>query len=508
MRRPTGLALAALTHVLALASGWAIYQAGGSPPKEEPEARSANGRTKARERTAVAELDPKAGREILDAVLKGLKEDPFRGSRNAYDEGASNEIPQTPKEIVDRIDSIAIPSDFAEALNELLAKKPDDGPSSAEAYHDLAALVYHWLAKDPAACFKWMNGDAAQQFSYNSIVDLGPELSKRLGAKGVIEIANHAGRMKGQMVGDLARVLAKTGNAAGVSEVKNAIGSDGQFWNFFSRSIGSAWPNDRLDDLVKLAVTCDEPQIAIGHRIHGDQGVYIAGLLADESLPEDFRRRISEDPFAREGLARDPKVPLEMRLQNGGNLGQVLRNDVTRLLTEQRDWAFAFRKGEASAQEILEMVSAGTPELAKKAPDELRDQVFRELAEENPAAAMTLLDNLPAEQRSEQALFISRSHFNDVEPDKFLELLQQIPTDTKAEWEGRLDTWNRRSFTNHERLQDGYVEWVQALPPGLDRDMACYSLARAVAGGNPELAAELRNEVSDPVLKQRIAKHR
>lgn len=508
MRRPAGIAIAALTHILALAGGWAIYQAEASQTKEKPEARMANGRTKARERSAAAEVDPKAGREILDAVLKGLKEDPFRNSNGLYDQGANHEIPQTPKEIVDRIDSIAIPADFAKALNELLGRKTEDGPASAEVYHDIAALVYHWLAKDPAACFAWMNADAAHQFALNSIMDLGPELSKRLGAKGVIEIANHAGRMKFQMVGDLARMLAKTVNTAGVSEVKNAIGSDAQSWNFFSRGIGSEWPNDRLDELVKLAVACDEPQIAIGHRLHGDQGVYIAGLLADESLPEDFRRRISEDPFARQGLARDPKVPLEIRLQNGGDLGQVLRNDVTRLLTEQRDWAFAFRKGEASAQEILDMVSAGTPELAKTAPDALRSQVFRELAEENPAEAMTLLDGLPPQQRSEQALFISRSHFNDVEPDKFLELLQQIPTDTKAEWEGRLDTWNRRSFTNHERLQDGYVQWVRALPPGLDRDMACYSLARAVAGANPELAASLRTEVSDPDLKQRIAKHR
>jgi hypothetical protein len=508
MRRPSGLALAALTHILALSGGWAIYQARASQTKEKPEARLTNGRTKARERSAVAEVDPKAGREILDAALKSMRENTLRNLPGPYDSRASHAIPQTPKEIVDRIDNIAIPADFAKALSELLAKKDKNGGFSAEVHHDLAALVFHWLANDPAACFSWMNADAAHQFALNSIMDLGPELSKRLGAKGVIDIANHAGRMKGQMVGDLARVLAKTGNAAGVSEVKSAIGSDGQSWNFFSRSIGSAWPNDRLDELVKLAVTCDEPQIAIGHRIHGDQGVYIAGLLADESLPEDFRRRISEDQFAREGLARDPKVPLEMRLQNGGNLGQVLRNDVTRLLTEQRDWAFAFRKGEASAQEILDMVSAGTSEIAKTAPDALRDQVFRELAEENPAEAMTLLDGLPPQQRSEQALFISRSHFTDVEPDKFLELLQQIPTDTKAEWEGRLDTWNRRSFTNHERLQDGYVQWVRALPPGLDRDMACYSLARAVAGANPELAASLRTEVSDPDLKQRIAKHR
>jgi len=507
MRRPAGLALAALTHILAFAGGWAIYQAGGSQPREDTEAHISNGRTKARERTAMAELDPKAGREILDAVLKGSKEDPFRNLPGSYDSRASHEIPQTRKGIVDRIDSIEIPADFGLELNELLAQKDTDGNFSDEVYHDLAALVFHWLTKDPAACFTWMNADATHQFTLNSIVDLSPELSKRLGAKGVIEIANHAGRMKPQLLGNLALMLAKTGNATGVVEVKSAIGSDKRFWGIFSRNIGSFWPNDRLDELVKLAVACDEPQIAVGSRLHGDLGVYIAGLLADESLPEDFRRRISKDPVARQGLAHDPKVPLEVRLQNGGNLGQVIINDVTRLLAEQRDWAFAFRKGEASAQEILEMVNAGTPELAKTAPDELRSQVFRELAEENPAEAMILLDGLPAEQRSEQALFTSRSHFTDVEPDKFLELLQQIPTDTKAEWVGRLDTWNRHSFTNHERLQDGYVQWVQALPPGLDRDMACYSLARAVDGSNPELAASLRNEVSDPVLKQRIAKH-
>ncbi len=154
------------------------------------------------------------------------------------------------------------------------------------------------------------------------------------------------------------------------------------------------------------------------------------------------------------------------------------------------------------------LLKAGPRELCKAQPDALRMQVFRELAEENPAEAMTLLADLPEAERSERALYASRTHFNDVEPDKFLELMQQIPADTPAQWEGRLDTWNFRSFTNNGRLQDGYVEWVQSLPPSLDREMALYSLARAVNESNPQLAANLRSQVTDSALQQRISKHR
>ena len=504
MKPSSRIALAALTHGLALAVGWAIYQASGFQAAENPVDQAATGRTRVADRSAV---DLKSGKDILAGVLKSVSEEPRKMLGNEYDRGADNTVPKTDQDILDRIHSIEIPADFAKAFEKLMPKM--NGKPSREDMAEASALAFHWLSKNPQAFFDWLKADPKRQIVglrvFNNLV---PELFRRSGVEGVIPLAM-AGDFKYQIIWDLGRSLAKSGDTAGIAKAKQLLASDPGCWRSFALSIGSEWPNEKLADLIKLAVACDEPQIAIGHKNHGkDHGVYIAGLLADESLPEDFRKRISDNPLARNGLVRDSSVPLELRLQNGGNLDQIVNNDVGRLLTEDRDWAFAFRKGEVSAQEIMDRITAGTPDLANSQPDALRMQVFRELAEENPAAAMTLLKDLPEDERSERALFASRTHFTDVEPDKFLELMQQIPAETPEQWEGRLDAWNRRGFTNNERLQDGYVEWVRELPPGLDREMALYSLARAVNESNPKLAADLRGQVTDSKLQQRISKHR
>lgn len=506
MKSPSRLAVTVLTHGLAIAGGWAIYQGTATPHvagESVPAAKSA----KATERGTAEEV---SGREVLAEILKPA-DDPFSPGGQGwdpYDNGKSSEIPQTRQEIRDRIDSIAIPADFAAALADLMSAQEKDGAWTQDSYLDTAALAFHWMSKDPKAFYEWLNADRKRLETVgNTISELGPELYKRLGAEGVLPMIGVAGSMNYQMGSMLARSVAKTGDTPGVMKAKEML--SGENWQYFSRNVGSEWPNEKLDELVKLAVACDEPLMAIGHKLHGkDQGGYIAGLLADESLPEDFRQRIGDNEFARQGLARDPSVPLELRLQSGGNIDQVMRSDVDRIMTEERDWAYAFRHGEASAQEVLDAIRAGTPEIAEKQPEALRSWIFRELAEENPAEAMALLKDMPEEERDPMVLYHSRTHFNDVEPSKFLEMMQQIPSDTPEQWEGRLDAWNRRGFTNHERLQDGYVEWVQALPPGLDREMGLYSLARAVQLTDRQLAAQIRSQVTDPELQKRISENR
>lgn len=506
MKPSSRLALTAITHGLALAVGWAIYQASGFQQVEKSAAPLPSGPTKAADRLAA---DPEAGREILAAVLKSVSESPWKQAADQYDQGANNITPETRKELRDRIDSIEIPENFAAALEGLMPV--GDASWSEQNYPDAAALVFHWLSKDPQAFFEWIKGGKKRMDLAGSvIIDMGPELYRRVGVDGVLSIVGSTtGYFRSQMYSDLGRSIASACDTAGVSKAKAAFAADPQAWQSFALSVGSKWPNDKLAELVDLAVECDDPMIAVGHRIHHkDQGAYIASLLADDSLPEDFRRRLSENQFAREGLVRDLSLPLETRLQNGGNVRQLVNNDVDRLLGDERDWSFAFRNGEATAQEIMDLVAAGTPELAKSEPDALRMHVFRELAEENPAAAMVLLKDLPDDERSDQALYAARTHFTDVEPQKFLEFVQQIPADTPEQWDDRLDTWNLRGFTNYNRLQDGYVDWVQALPPGLDREMALYSLARVVNESDPKLAANLRSQVTDSALQKRISKHR
>ncbi len=153
---------------------------------------------------------------------------------------------------------------------------------------------------------------------------------------------------------------------------------------------------------------------------------------------------------------------------------------------------------------MLEATLAANPQVAASNPEAIRDRVFLRLLDEDPAAAMSLLDGLPAEERAEWALYAARTDLTEAKPENFLALLQQVPAETPEQWEGRLDAWNRSS--NYHRSMNGehYAGWVQALPPGLDREMGLYALARQVAARDPALAASLRAQISDPKLKGRL----
>lgn len=492
------LALAILTHVLALAGGWAIYQAKGSQPAGKPADKTAPVAIKAADRTATAET--KSGQTILAEILKPATATTNSSGYNSIDRGADANVPAITKELRDRIDSIAIPADIGAAIDALMA--------GGNSQIDILALGFHWLSTDPEAFIAWMKtNDKRTRSAEIIIMDITPELYRRSGVEEVLSLVGQVPHFNLQIGGDLAKSVAKSGDAVGIIKARDVL--TGNVREYFSRAVGSEWPNDKLADLIKLAVECDGPEMIVGHQIGSkNQGAFIAGILADESIPEDFRREIAKNQGTRDALAKDPTVPLDTRLQNGANLGQVVSNDVGLLLTRERDWTFAFRNGEASAEDIMNIISAGTPDLVRKDPGAVRNHLFNELSEENPTGAMKLLKDLPDDERYGQALYTARTYFQDVEPSKFLELMEQVPVDTPVRWEGRLDAWNLRSFTNNGRLQDGYVEWVQSLPPGLDRDMGLYSLARAINESNPQLAASLRSQVVDSDLKQRIAKHR
>lgn len=513
MKPTPRLGLIALTHALAIAVGWAAYQASGFQgpcfsTTEPPAARtkSTDRTSKDTKTTDRTPKDTKAAEEILAPILAFLE-----NRRQAYDQRTDDTIRQTSQDILDRIASIDIPTDFAKEL-EAVEAGPDEGK-----FVEMAALVFHWMNHDSKAFFDWLRADPKKRgvgLGVSLLFSLEPEIYRRSGVEGVLAQLVHAEGCKHQLSGDLGRSLAKSGDIAGILKARqllipDAHASNPEDWRRLVINIGQSWPADKTTALVRLAVEMDEPMLLTTHRRNIDgHGGYIAGLLADESLPEDFRKKISENPMARNSIIGDSSLPLDMRLANGGDLARIISGDVAKLLNSDRDWAFAFRNGQATAEEIMTVVAAGTPDLAKSQPDELRNFVFRELSEEDPAAAMVLLKDMPEDKRSEFALFVSRTHFNDVEPSKFLELLEQIPSDTPEQWDDRLDAWNLRGYKNNERLQEGYVEWVRALPPSLDREMALYSLARAVNAKNPGLAEDLRSQVSDPELKKRIASHR
>jgi hypothetical protein len=491
IKNPT---VAIITHTLALVAGWAIYEMLSTKPDETTSHSGNFGPTRVTTRASASE----AGKEILTKVLARTD----RGAEKAYLQTDESEIHP---DLLARIDSIEVPDDIHATLDKLVAERSKFGGENRQLDIEIMALCFHATIKDASAHFKW----AKQQENQipGVLTATGAcfsELHKRLGTEGIKEIIKqNKYPEKGPFEDFLIKALAKARDPIGMLEVKELMSEEQ--WQANMHIIGESWPESDAASLIKLAVDTDDPQMLAAYGIRGTRGSFLAKLLRDESLPEDFRRRLGENQMARQALTNDPAVPLEIRIANGGNSNLLIVGDVERLLDSERDWSFAFRHGEANALEIYEMIVAKTPELAAERPVALRNQVFRELAEENPKAAMKMLDDLPEHERNDLALFTARANFQDVDPKLFLELLEQVPADTPAEWEGRLDAWNRRSLTNNQRLKDSYSEWVLNLPPGIDREMAIYSLIRTVGGSDSRLGAPLKVHLSDTELQRRLS---
>lgn len=67
-----------------------------------------------------------------------------------------------------------------------------------------------------------------------------------------------------------------------------------------------------------------------------------------------------------------------------------------------------------------------------------------------------------------------------------------------------MEAWQIRALEDQQRYAEDYVQWVRDLPPGGDREMGRFSLAKAVAKTQPALAEELRSGIQDPDLCRRL----
>lgn len=491
-----------LTHLLALAAGWGAYTAlqsrehAGSPGQSPTPAKSTH-----------RELDPATEASAREHLKKALAppspDDPFSSPPTRAQIKLARQIRPEMREFLDRFEP---PADIETALKE---SEPEEGKTyDDDFWYRRLALVYHFLDRDPAAAFKWAKETSKNfQLLDNVAIDLGPEFYQKLGAEKALEMVSHAPADYYQIRAEVGRSIGEHADAAGFLAAAKTM--SGQQWEWFARTAGSEWPTEKEAELIQAAVDSKSPMLIIGYLSEeGRKGDFLAELVMDESLPADFRELLRTNEWTREILARTPEVPVSLRLELGNNIDAICSGDLIKLLTTDRDWAFAFRHGEVDANEILKLAESGAPELMGRHAAKAREHLFREWAEENPRAAMPLLQDLPESERNDMLLYVARTHFENVEPAKFLELLDQVPAGAPGQWEARLDAWNRRGSTNHQRLQEAYVDWVRGLPSGIDREMGLYSLARAVQMQDPALAAELRREVKDPELQRRITASR
>ena len=494
------LALTTATHGLALAGGWLLLSQFNKPPA--PPTTAAPSKTTQRSTTPERSVDEILG-ELTDPNKKPTPERKKLQDFLAETKAAIRDL--TP------------PEDFAAAVEEELktwqATAGPDAPRSTR----LIALMYHWMRADPAALFKWAKEDPARQKAIQGHATAAiDQVLQDHGGTALLKAIGPAGTLSNFIMNLSATQVALKGDLADYKTMKAQVEQiDPRLWDYIRRLTTSQWSADHKEGLLKIAIEENTPAIlATFPRLHPETAEWFASIATDASLPAEFRDAFLANSDIRRILSENPKTPLDDRLayldipDQKIATDQLLRGDISRLMSSPQDLSFAFRRGEMTAEEVYQAISAGTPELAKASPAELRSLVFQNLAEDDPAKAMDLLKDLPESEQHQTMLTAARTFFNDVEPDHFLAALQQVPSNTPDLWEQRLDAWNIRSFTNSNRLNEDFLTWVRALPPGLDREMGLYSLARAVQLTDLKLAAQLRSEVTDPDLQKRIAEHK
>ena len=485
-----------LTHVIALAAGWFAWSQWHTP---------ANANSALNQSPTKAGSPVKPGEVSTEEILASLVPSP---AKQAAQQKAAN---AEDKEFERLIETMEVPADFPAALSKEIAEWLKDGSDRRKPSPMIMALLYHWTTRDVAAMTKWAETDPSTQEAM--MWHCFPVYAKVVKDKGPAVLTGGLSGPFGKFAGlFMADGLAHSDETQ-VLALKSTL-SDAQ-WKEVRGQFKDAWPFTQKDTLAKIAIADKQPELLLEFaRKKGTDGMkWLRGLLADESLDAEFKEQATASTAWKDYVRNDSSMPLDQRLKllAGENqtpapelYEQIAGKDLSAILKNGRDWRNVFRHGDADAAEVLAAMAKELPELASRAPDALRNRLYFELVEEDPERAMALLDGLPEAEKTRIAMDAARRAFGNIDPNQFVTALGKVPADTPELWDARLAAWAQNTTGNHLRLSDDYVAWVRNLPPGLDREMALFSLANTVRGKNAPLAAELRGEITDATLKKRI----
>lgn len=232
-------------------------------------------------------------------------------------------------------------------------------------------------------------------------------------------------------------------------------------------------------------------------------------LLAQESLDPKMAEalRKEENLATAHDMTQDYASRIEAMRKTGDLDGkddrtlvsEMVHQDLDKVLNEGRDWRYEFRHGVSSLDEILAAVRSAMPGVPPEGEEALTVSLYRQLVEEDTKKALPLLDNLPEDKRREALFHSTWLSMVNINPNEYLEFFSALPEPVTAEEKDlRTKGWNWKARGFLMRFGDDYVEWVKAMPPGIDKDTAMNSLIWATREQNPAEARKLNDELYPP----------
>jgi len=387
---------------------------------------------------------------------------------------------------------------------------------------EMTSRLIHWMQVDPDGAIAYLGSITDSRVRKHVTYYLGQAAMAVTTRTGLVEAAKwfrgngDGGQFNNQLRSQMARELGANADPGEIAAVNQQLESaDGS--RIDAKLLATSWPIEKADDFLAVAGLDASPD-TFGYFAtkHGEAGAkWFEDLLASGKLPPEQHEAIVTSKAYGDFMLQSPSVDLDKRLQVLASLNpdrpaelllaQIGNRDIGGLLKNGTDYRFAFRNGSMTAEEVVAAVSSALPQLAAKSPDTIRTYLFGELAEEDGPKAMSLLGNLPEEEKWKAAMKPVVSMFHGVNPQQFYDYLQHVPADASPQsLDERVKAWTNLGRENHTRLGTSYLSWVRGLPEGLDKDMAALSIVQSADRKDQKLADEFAASIKDERIRQRI----
>jgi len=295
---------------------------------------------------------------------------------------------------------------------------------------------------------------------------------------------------------------------AGVDASKAVPESSVSSW---SLTLAYEWPSGHLGDLLKHATEMGSGELvraALGSMKSEELCRSLTPLLETEQgrvlLKGNRNYELVCKVYENEGMPLADRLSLIKRMEDGfaddtHEVGQrVVEADWNGIESDGRLDSImeSLGAGRIDAAEAKREILAAVPNSVEVDPKELESRVEKALFAADPVGALALLGDLPPDELRREAMERLNDCNAGASPATFLALQQAVPFDPHLEKiEERRKQWENFAVG---RDSDWYRQWVVALPPGLNRDMALEGIAARIDGRDHHAAAALRARISNP----------
>lgn len=378
---------------------------------------------------------------------------------------------------------------------------------------ELAVRYYHWMLEEPGDALSFLSQNPPPgNLTQINLDHFGKDFVEDMGFDRSLAILKTLPGSNDWVIGkQVIRDLAERGSIEDLLKYEQARHSQNPnaVRTALGKQLGESWPTDRGHELIAhlKGGTAASAAVALAKRMDGKSGLqWVLDLAESGALDDNAKRALNNRSLVNSLIDKDG-ISVDERVKAYQTLG-IMKNSsdhfvgvmiidwkLREFMFNDDDWHFAFRHGEATAAEVLNAAMVAMPDFETRR-EEVASQLFRQLAEDNQAAAMELIADQSNEDIAWARTNSTRWAFFGVNPNDVHSWTSDTadlnnPHQDNAFHEG----WRDRSGSNLSRFGDEYLQWAIALPDGKQRTMALEGIIGSTKSKKPHIAEQARTHL-------------